>query len=133
MTSASAVFPNTIKIVNYYRDHTCFFLTLDFSKQNGVGCVLSNVITLSERHNRTQRFREQTHQRNDQSGPQCFTYITSCKQRKAHFKYFQVQTHVQTARGSPDLNMDFRSFDNGTNRHLCKNIQLLTTEALDMM
>ena len=32
---------------------------------------------------------------------------------QAHFKYFQVQTHVQTARESPDLNMDFRSFDNG--------------------
>ena len=31
----------------------------------------------------------------------------------AHFKYFQVQTHVQTARESPDLNMDFRLFDNG--------------------
>ena len=29
------------------------------------------------------------------------------------FKHFQVQTHVQTARESPDLNMDFRSFDNG--------------------
>ena len=29
------------------------------------------------------------------------------------FKYFQLQTHVQTARESPDLNMDFRSFDNG--------------------
>ena len=28
------------------------------------------------------------------------------------FKYFQVQTHVQTARESPDLNMDFRSFYN---------------------
>ena len=26
---------------------------------------------------------------------------------------FQVQTHVQTARESPDLNMDFSSFDNG--------------------
>ena len=25
----------------------------------------------------------------------------------AHFKYFQVQTHVQTAHESPDLNMDF--------------------------
>ena len=32
---------------------------------------------------------------------------------QVHFKYFQVQTHVQTARESPDLNMDFRSFDNG--------------------
>ena len=27
--------------------------------------------------------------------------------------YYQVQTHVQTARESPDLNMDFHSFDNG--------------------
>ena len=27
--------------------------------------------------------------------------------------YFQVQSHVQTARESPDLNMDFRSFDDG--------------------
>ena len=40
-----------------------------------------------------------------------------------------MQTHVQTARESPDLNMDFRSFDNGTvnsytNRNLCKNIGL---------
>ena len=29
------------------------------------------------------------------------------------FKYFKVQTHVQTARESPDFNMNFRSFDNG--------------------
>ena len=52
------------------------FLTLDFS-----GCVLSNVITSSQRHNRTQRFREQNHRQKDQSGPQRFpyTYITSCK------------------------------------------------------
>ena len=26
---------------------------------------------------------------------------------------FQVQTHAQTACESPDLNMDFRSFDKG--------------------
>ena len=26
---------------------------------------------------------------------------------QSSFKYFQVQTHVQTARESPDLNMDF--------------------------
>ena len=26
--------------------------------------------------------------------------------------YFQFQTHVQTARESPDLKMDFRSFEN---------------------
>ena len=29
------------------------------------------------------------------------------------FKCFQVHTHVQTARESPDLNMDFGSFGNG--------------------
>ena len=34
------------------------------------------------------------------------------------FKYFQVQTHVQTARESPDLNMDFRSFDNGCKQRI---------------
>ena len=55
------------------------FLTLDFSKQNAVGCVSSNVITSSQRHNRTQRFREQKHRRNDQYGLQRFTNITSCK------------------------------------------------------
>ena len=54
------------------------FLTLDFSKQNGVGCVLSNLITSSQRHNRTQHFREQKHWRNGQSGPQRFPYLTSC-------------------------------------------------------
>ena len=27
--------------------------------------------------------------------------------------YFQVKTHVQTVRDSSDLNMEFRSFDNG--------------------
>ena len=32
---------------------------------------------------------------------------------RAHFKFFQVKTNVQTAHESPDLNMDFRSFDNG--------------------
>ena len=89
------------------------FLTLDFSKQNGVGCVLSNVITSSQRHNRTQRLREQKHRQNVLSGPQRFPYITSCRECMAHFKYFQVQTHVQTARESPDLNMEFYSFDNG--------------------
>ena len=33
--------------------------------------------------------------------------------RHANFKHFQVKTHVQTACESPDLNMDFHSFDNG--------------------
>ena len=42
------------------------------------------------------------------------------------FKYFRVYAHVQTERKSPDLNMNFRLFDNGlisyTNRYLCKNL-----------
>ena len=48
----------------------------------------------------------------DQSALQCFPYSVM---QIAHFKYmyFQVQTHVQTAHGSPDLNMDLCSFDNG--------------------
>ena len=40
-------------------------------------------------------------------------YIMLCKLFGVHFKNIQVQTHVQAARESPDLNMDFRSFDNG--------------------
>ena len=32
---------------------------------------------------------------------------------RARLKCFHVQTHIQIARESPDLNMDFRSFDNG--------------------
>ena len=57
----------------------CPFSYTGILKQNGVGCVLSNVITSPQRHNRTQRFREQKHRRNDQPGPQRFPYITSCK------------------------------------------------------
>ena len=41
------------------------------------------------------------------------------------FKHLQVQTHFQTARESPDLNMDFvhltMDVNIYTNRHLCKN------------
>ena len=36
----------------------------------------------------------------------------------AHFKYYQIKTDVQTACESHDLNMDFRSFDNGC-KQLC--------------
>ena len=49
--------------------------------------------TSSQRHNL-----EQKHWQNYQSGPQRFLYITSCR---AHFKNFQVKTHVKTARESP--------------------------------
>ena len=54
------------------------FLTLRFSKQN-VGCKLSNAIMSQQRHSRMQRISEQKHQQNDQSGLQCFLYITSYK------------------------------------------------------
>ena len=52
----------------------CSFSYTGFLEKNGVGCVLSNIITSSQRHNRTQRFRKQKHRRNDQSGPQRFVY-----------------------------------------------------------
>ena len=35
----------------------------------------------------------------------------SDKQIMAHFKYFQIKNHIQTACECHDLNMDFRSFD----------------------
>ena len=42
------------------------------------------------------------------------------------FKYFQVLTHVQTARESPDLNMDFRSLDNGCKHRVASTPELAT-------
>ena len=68
-----------IRTENAANTLNCPFSYTGFLKQNGVGCVLSNVITSSQRHNRTQRFREQKHRRNDQPGPQRFPYLTSCK------------------------------------------------------
>ena len=48
--------------------HKIPFLTLDFSKQNGLGCKLTNVILSSQRHSHSQRFSQQRHQLNGQSG-----------------------------------------------------------------
>ena len=49
-------------------------------------------------------------------GPKLFC-ITSNKQIRAHFKCYQVKTHVQTARTDPhDLNMDFRSSNSFAHR-----------------
>ena len=46
--------------------------------------------------------------------PGCNAFrLMSNKQIGANFKYCQIKTHVRTARESHDLNMDFRSFDNG--------------------
>ena len=74
----------------------------------------------SQRHNRTQRFRLFVNKNfvNKNIGEMISLvrnafHITSCKKCRAHSKYFQVQTHVQTACESLDLNMHFRSFDNG--------------------
>ena len=68
-----------IRSENAAKTLNCTSSYTGFLKQNGVGCVLSSVITSSRCHNRTQRFREQKHRRNDQPGPQCFLYLASCK------------------------------------------------------
>ena len=39
--------------------------------------------------------------------------VTRCKQFRVQSRFCQVKSHVQKARESPDLNMDFCSFDNG--------------------
>ena len=44
--------------------------------------------------------------------------VMSDKHTRTHFKYCQIKTHVQTARESHDMNMDFHSFDNGF-KQLC--------------
>ena len=60
--------PTQFPLKTLLKHKNVHFLTLDFSQQYGVGCKLSTVITWSQRHNCTQRFREQKHRRNDQSG-----------------------------------------------------------------
>ena len=45
--------------------------------------------------------REQKQMRNDQSWPHRFP----CRQLRAHFKYGQIQSHVQMSRESHDLNI----------------------------
>ena len=51
--------------------------------------------------------------------PGCKAFrVMSDKQIRAHFKYCQINTHVQTAHESHDLNMGFPSFDNGF-KQLC--------------
>ena len=66
----------------------------------------SNLRTSLRRHNviglRAQHFREQKHRGKDQSRPHRFR-----KQINVQFKLCQAISHVQTARGSHDLNMDF--------------------------
>ena len=45
----------------------------------------------------------------------------SDNQIRAHFKYCQIKTRVQTARESHDLDMDFRLFDNDAREPLYSN------------
>ena len=68
-----------------------------------------NVATVSSR---APHFREQKRRHNDQPGLQRFLCIV-WQTNRGSFKYFQIKTHVQTAREAHDLNMDFGSFDNG--------------------
>ena len=100
---------NASKTLNYP------FLTLDFPKQNAVSCKLSNVIASSQRHSgvfvNTINGKMISLARN-------VLRITSRKQARAHFRYCQVQSQVQTALESHDFNMVFRSFDNGF-KQLC--------------
>ena len=96
--------------------HT-IFLTLVFSKQNGVSVKLSKIITTSQRHNARKVFANKNVDVMTSPGSNAFR-VLSDKQIGAHFKHFQIKTHVQTARESHDLNMDFRSFDNGF-KQLC--------------
>ena len=46
------------------------------------------------------------------------SHVTSCKHFRAYVRLCQVKNHVQTARESHDLNMNFYSFDNGF-KQLC--------------
>ena len=54
------------------------------------------------------------------------SFVISDNQIRDHFKDYQINTHVQTERESHDLNMDFRSFDNGF-KQLCVTIKYLTS------
>ena len=81
------------------------FITLVFSKQNGVSVKLSNNIKSSQRH---KAFNVFANKKNCHSG---------CTNRGA-FKYFQIKVHVQIACECHDLNLDFLSFDSGF-KQLC--------------
>ena len=116
------LFQPWISTVNAAKTLNCPFFTLDFSKQNGVGCVLSNVITSSQRHNRMRRFREQKHRRNGQSGPQRFLY-NNAGLSLSIFKFRPMfKQHVNLLIWTwifVHLTMGVNSY---TNRYLCKNV-----------
>ena len=82
----------------------------------------SNVITSSQRHRRAQRFREQRQRRNDQSRPQRFP-VNRHANKSGPRQALSSKSHVQTARESHDLNMDFlRLHTASRNEFPCKNL-----------
>ena len=78
-----------------------------FSNQNGVSFKLLNMIMVSQRHNACNVFENKNIDVMNSPGCNAFR-VLSDKQIRAHFKYCQVKTHIQTAHG---LNMDLCSFD----------------------
>ena len=86
------------------------FLTLVFSKQNGISVKLSTIITSSQRHNMCKVFANKNVDLMISLGCNPFR-VWSDKQIRAHFKYCQIKSHVQTAFESGDLNKDLCSFD----------------------
>ena len=99
------------------KPQNCIHRSLYFSKQNGVGVKVSNIIRSSQRHNACSVFVNTNVNAMINQGCK-LSLMMSIKQIRAFFKYCQFKTHVQTARESHDLNMDFRSFDNGF-KHFC--------------
>ena len=74
---------NAVKTLKY-----CFSYNEFNIKQNGVDCKLSKVRTSSQRHSGTQRFREQKHRQNDQSGPQRFMHYNVMYIARGLFEVF---------------------------------------------
>ena len=88
------------------------FLTQVFSKQNGVGVKLLDVITWSQRINLCNVFANKNV--NVMINPDSNVFPSNVRQtNQGSFHYYQIKTHVQTACEPPDLNMEFCSFDNG--------------------
>ena len=111
-------YSSPIRTENAAKTLNCPF---SYTKQNGVGCVLSNVITPSQRHNRTRRFCEQKHRQNGQSGPQRFLY-NNAGLSLSIFKFRPMfKQHVNLLIWTwifVHLTMGVNSY---TNRYLCKN------------
>ena len=69
--------------------------------------------TSLQRHSCIQRFREQNHRRNNQSCRNAFRILRHANNSAIMLSIFQFQTHLQTARESPDLKTDCLTLRNG--------------------